>query len=283
MSSDPRSTKRKPSTKISYKDWLVIKHYRPRSISTLLSLHRQLENYLSKEKLSLSVESLLHYAHWTLEQGYSGSYERQIYWGLKSYYQYLKLLYNASTPLYLPKLCHVKERRKALTKHELAQLENWLSENRTPLRKLLYVLFYGCGLRRREAENLQLLDLNYSDKYLLVKTLKHGDYRELPLSSYQLDVFKAYIEKGRPVPKANFAAQLLIGPKGGRPSGLLSRELANWQQGSELGRKLCWHVLRHTIATNLVNSGLDIRVVSHFLGHRSWSSTHHYLHYQKEV
>ena len=283
MSSDPRSIKRKPCPKISYRDWLALKKYRPRSIATLLSLHRQLEDYLVKENLSLSKENLTVYAHWTLEQGYSGSYERQVYWGLKTYYQYLKLLYNYSTPLYLPKLDHAKERRNALTRKELSQLENWLAANRTPLRSLLYVLFYGCGLRRREAENLQLLDLNCREKYLKVKTLKHGDYRELPLSSYQIDVFKDYIQNARPLPKQGYVNQLLLGKRGGSAAALLAKELAQWQQETGLGAKLCWHVLRHTIATNLVNSGLDIRVVSQFLGHRNWSSTHHYLHYQKEV
>jgi len=268
----------KEGTSLSYKKWLSLKKYRPRTVMTYLSNRDHIERYLLKESLFLSKESLQSYANWVLAQGYSNAYEQQLYKGLRSYYSYLKVYDWFNGSLVLPKLKSDYVRRTALSSRELSQLKSWLSENTSELRAVLWLLFYGCGLRRREVENLSLLSIYYRSSYLEVRSLKNDKLRQIPLSKGQLSILRSYINSSRPVAQTGFGSRLILGPRGGSCGSLLGRELSLWQIGSGLGSRFCWHVLRHSIASELVQKGIEIRLVAQFLGHRSLSATHHYLH-----
>lgn len=49
-----------------------------------------------------------------------------------------------------------------------------------------------------------------------------------------------------------------------------------------IAQRVTPHMLRHTIATMLLDQGADIRIVQEFLGHRSIATTQRYLHVSKE-
>ena len=42
------------------------------------------------------------------------------------------------------------------------------------------------------------------------------------------------------------------------------------------------HILRHSIATHLLQSGMKLEYISHFLGHKSLETTQKYTHLIKE-
>ena len=282
MSSVPEIGKNKdtPLFNLSYERWLELKKYRKSSLVRMRIIQAHLLRYLKKEELSLSKSSLLSYAYWVLDQGYSEGYVSKLYSNIRQYYKYLKQIHNWSGYLELPKIQCELVRRVALSIEEKEEVVNWLSSNETPLRSLLWSLFYGCGLRKGELLNLSISDVYYRSKYLKVKSLKNGKVRHIPLSSRQLNALLSYLEV-RPNAAKGYGNYLVLGPRGKTALGLLGRELAKWQVGTGLGSRLCWHVLRHTIATDLVNAGIEIRLVSRFLGHSSIQSTHHYLHYLK--
>jgi len=265
-------------TPLSYEKWLMLKKYRPRSISTLLSLYNSYVKYLLVNDLLVNKLSLESYAAWSREQGYSDRYISQIHWGLKTYYVYLKQVRGYKGHLYLTKLDYERVRRVALNVKELTEIKSWLSENSSSLREVLWLLFYGCGLRRSEVLRLRLSDVQVRTQCLLVTSSKGGGTRIIPLNSSQLQVLFNYINVGRPHPKKSCSSYLLLGPTGGKAGSLVAMELTRWQLGSGLGPRFCWHVLRHTIASELVQSGMEIRLVAQFLGHRNLASTHHYLH-----
>jgi integrase/recombinase XerD len=54
--------------------------------------------------------------------------------------------------------------------------------------------------------------------------------------------------------------------------------LAKASADARLGRHLTPHMLRHTAATQLIESGVDIRFVQRLLGHASLSTTEIYTH-----
>ena len=50
-----------------------------------------------------------------------------------------------------------------------------------------------------------------------------------------------------------------------------------------IGKNFSLHGLRHTIATHLLQSGMDIQEISKFLGHSTLESTQIYTHIVNEI
>lgn len=275
--------KPKTMSKLNYLDWLRLQHYRPESLRTLKSLVGQLYSYLEQHCQSLNQSSLLEYIHWIADQGYSDAYQLQVHWNLRLYCRYQEQVHGLKLKLHLPKIQKANNRRKALKIEEIEQIKQWLATQEGQpyyaLDQLLWCLFYGCGLRRSEALNLELKHLSLQEKLLEVSSLKGGKHRYIPLSGQQIKILVHYVEH-RPKPQKGYENRLIIGLRGGKARTLLGRRLAVWQEGTGLGEQLCWHVLRHSIATQLAKKGMDIEQISRFLGHRDLSSTAHYLHYQ---
>ena len=268
---------------LNYRKWLVVQHYEKSSILRLESIERKLKTYLETHSLPTTQKSLQGFISSLQNQGYSSSYLGQIYWGLSIYTSYLQLVQGIAIKLVYPRVLPSLEGRRALGEGVIQRIEFWLSQEQGDywLKQSLWCLFYGSGLRRQEVLNLNLQDLDIRHQLLHVKTSKGGKQRVLPLSKRQVTALVSYIKEERPMPKEGFEEALILGRKGGRAQSLLGAQLQLWQDGTGLGRVLCWHVLRHTIATNLVEKGMKIEQVSHFLGHKNVVSTGHYLHYLK--
>ncbi len=52
---------------------------------------------------------------------------------------------------------------------------------------------------------------------------------------------------------------------------------------SGIRKRVSCHTLRHSYATNLMEQGLDVRVIQELLGHRSLKTTTLYLHITQSV
>ncbi len=270
---------------VNFEDWLQIQHYRPSTQKTLKSLHQRLKNYLNQAGQSLNQKALMGFVHWVLAQGYSQGYQYQLYWAVQRYLDYLLQVKAEKLKLHLPKLKRKEsQRRKALNVQELLLIENWLTQEKSSptnsLDQLLWQLFYGLGLRRTEVCKLKLIDVQYRQKLLKVKSLKGATVRYLPLSDKQIKCIQHYIDKARPSPQKGMEWHLILSKRGYYAHNYLGRRLIYWQEKTGLDNRLCWHILRHTVASQLAQKGMEIKLISQFLGHSGLASTAHYLHYK---
>ena len=131
--------------------------------------------------------------------------------------------------------------------------------------RLLIELLYSLGLRISEIEGLKIEDIKNS--WVIVKG-KGAKIRQLPLIKRVEELIEEYIEKHSP-------SEYLFEKKGKKlSSNQLRYKITKIFKGLSL--KVTPHQLRHSFATELLQSGASIVDVSKLLGHSSLDSTQIY-------
>jgi integrase/recombinase XerD len=165
--------------------------------------------------------------------------------------------------------------------------------------RAIIAIFYGCGLRRSEGKNLNISDIDLHKRLLFVKKGKGNKQRYVPIAAKHVADIKDYLQEGREwfLYNHNANAEWNCGVHG---KSLVKKEQANdvaffvSQNGirmqefyqrlaqmkirAELEKNITLHGLRHSIATHLLQSGMDIEEIAKFLGHSSLASTQLYTH-----
>ena len=150
--------------------------------------------------------------------------------------------------------------------------------------KAMLCVYYSCGLRRNEGYHLDLSDINFDRQVLHVRKGKNYKERFVPFSKNTAKTLETYVYDYRPFfSHAKELNALFISVKGYRMEGQsLAIRLKLLQQKTddlELQQKdLTLHTLRHSIATHLLQNGMDLQKISRFLGHSSLESTQIYTH-----
>ena len=142
--------------------------------------------------------------------------------------------------------------------------------------QLVFVLHYGCGLRMSEGFKLTAKDLNFNKRTLFVKQGKNYKDRIIPMSEGIYNALQDYIYNFRNLVKCGhnrlFVQQQITVTKD------LQHLHKSCQNQSIQNKRLSFHILRHSIATHLLQKGMPIENISRFLGHSSLTSTQIYTH-----
>jgi len=176
---------------------------------------------------------------------------------------------------------------ETLTQQEIKTLYNCIEnaysglcfEKRQPKQyelKLIFALYYGCGLRRLEGWNLQAKDVDFERKTIFVRQGKGYKDRIVPMSENVCSTIKDYIYNFRHRLKLNHN-RLFIG--GSENLILRVKYLKNICDDENIKAKhITLHCLRHSIATHLLQNGMSLENIALFLGHSSLDSTQIYTH-----
>ena len=138
--------------------------------------------------------------------------------------------------------------------------------------KLIFALYYGCGLRRNEAYKLTVNDIDFDKKTLFVKQGKNYKDRIIPMNTSVCKALEHYIYNYRNLLKLKHK-RLFIST-----TGTLNNSLQDLQKLTNIDKKITLHILRHSIATHLLQAGMSIESIALFLGHSSLESTQIYTH-----
>jgi integrase/recombinase XerD len=147
-------------------------------------------------------------------------------------------------------------------------------------RVMMEVLF-STGIRRMELAGLQFNDLDLPRRVLLVRCGKARKDRMVPMGERAARWVERYLASGR--------AQLLRdGPDagwlfpgmGGRRIALpwLSQIVSLHVRAAKLGKRGSCHLMRHAMATLMLEGGADIRYIQAMLGHAQLVTTQIYTH-----
>jgi integrase/recombinase XerD len=173
--------------------------------------------------------------------------------------------------------------RRILTRQEM----EWLYEAaESSTERAILALGYGCGLRAREAERCNTEDVRWGQGVLVVRHGKGEKRRVVPMSEGVIRDLGTYCRTDREDESRESGREekaLLLNRRGRRMrEETLNRHLREMveRSGRESLREgnISLHCLRHTIATHLLERGMEVEQVRLFLGHSQIETTRLYTH-----
>lgn len=141
-------------------------------------------------------------------------------------------------------------------------------------------LFYSSGLRRNEVACLCVYDLDRGRGVVRVRHGKGDKERYVPVGERALFWIERYLDEVRPRYVAADGDETLFLCRYGKRLKLdaLTDMARSALEASGVSKRGACHVLRHTMATLMLEGGADVRHVQEMLGHASLETTQVYTH-----
>jgi len=140
-------------------------------------------------------------------------------------------------------------------------------------------LCYGCGLRRSEAQDLNIKDVNFEQKLLFVRKGKGKKRRVIPLTEKITTDLQDYYKQNQSYRNENgesFLINIQGNPITGKAIYENFKKLLQKTKINTSDKNICLHSLRHSIATHLLENEMSIEMVRNFLGHQNLKTTQIY-------
>jgi site-specific recombinase XerD len=132
---------------------------------------------------------------------------------------------------------------------------------------------YGAGLRISETCRLWIADIDSKRMLIHIRDGKGGKQRYTMLCRRLLDVLRAYFKQVRPGGDYLFPGQK---PGSYLCDSSVRKVLHQAIEDCSIDKRVTPHVLRHSFATHLLDTGTDIRTIQVLLGHSSIQTTQVY-------
>lgn len=140
-------------------------------------------------------------------------------------------------------------------------------------------VFYSSALRRQELIDLTIRDVDFERATVFVRRGKGSKDRYVPIAERALFWLRLYLDLARPRFTNDPATELFVSSVG-TPicPDWLSRKIKRYLHQAHVNKSGSCHLLRHTVATLLLEGGADIRYVAEMLGHTRLETTQRYTH-----
>ena len=290
----------------NYKDWLDILGYAESTVYQLPNHLQEFFYYAEQKQIKTLTEitpktikeyynQLKERANQTRHGALSKSYLNKHQQALKKFKEYLQNHNYKDFNIHLKGETNpTEEKLNILTQSEAKQLfkatQYSHSESRFRLRdKAILTVLYSCGLRRNEAVHLDISDILFDKERVYVRKGKNYKERFVPINRRNAEILEDYIYEGRPQfnnPKASEA--LFISQQGTRLNGMSFanrlKAIVRATNNKTIAEKhITLHILRHSIATHLLQKNVPLESIKTFLGHSSLESTQIYTHLLKTI
>lgn len=199
---------------------------------------------------------------------------------LRAFFEFLDVRYDIPDPSAL-----LKGPKKPshlplwLTGHEMDELmETFEPDGRHPDQTIVMTLFCT-GLRVSELCSLQLRDVRLDQQQIRV-TGKGGKERLIPLAQACVSAMSDYLDCVRPVCIGASDPGSFFVTAQGKPVNrqYVYRLIKKHARKAGMNEELSPHSLRHSFASRLLESDVDLRMVQELLGHSDISTTQIYTH-----
>ena len=255
----------------TFHQMLTVQRYAPNTIRVYQDYARLFLNAMQKYKQlnEIPVVAIEAFINEKVEKDrISSSYQKGLVGAIKKIYELLlkekiqlDYLYPKRSFSHLPKF---------FSKEEVKLL---LESTDNIKHKAIFMTIYSCGLRLNELLSLTIIDIRSSDKIIRINQSKGNKDRIVPLPDKLLDTLRDYYLAYKP---KNY---LFEGEKGNRYSERsVQLVLKKALKKAKIRTEGSVHTLRHSYATHLIQSGIDVRIVQELLGHENIKTTMIYTH-----
>lgn len=250
--------------------------YSKRTQDTYLYAVRKLTNHLQTSPDQITNEQLREYLLWHKDK-YAPNTTTIALCGIKFFYQ--KILKKPMPVFNLARQPRGRKLPVVLTREEVRAV---LSNIRVGRHRACLSFIYSCGLRISEAVSMKTSQIDSKRMVVHVQFGKGARDRYVPLPQATLHLLRRHWKTHRhpqwvfPAPSRGGNREL----KATCPLPISSVQKVFRQSLKEVGIQKDAHVhtLRHSYATHLLEEGVDIRIISTYLGHKSLESTLVYTH-----
>lgn len=195
----------------------------------------------------------------------------------------IKLFYTniVGQPLKFKHIPYAKKEKQLPQPLEVEEILAMISSCKNTKHKLIIYLLYGCGFRCQELLDLQWVHIDRKANVIYVIQGKGKKDRKVQLYPDLIDLLTKYYHE--------YKNELV-----GKPYVLVGQNLPQYSQRSVnevlkqlavksgIKRNIHAHLMRHSYATHMLDSGIDLRTIQELLGHANCKTTEIYTHVSKK-
>ncbi|MFA8300798.1 MAG: site-specific tyrosine recombinase XerD [Hyphomicrobiales bacterium] len=247
------------------------------------------ENNTYKQPEEIDSEDLHLFSQHLGQLGISPRSQSRVISGIKSFFKYLimedliskspaEFLEGPRLGRKLPETLSIEEVKAIISAVDLSKAEG--ERNKTILH-----LLYGCGLRVSELIDLQISNINFNDKYIIILG-KGNKERLVPVGNTTLKSLHNYLifTRNHKETEKETKDLVFLNNRGRK----LSRQMIfliikDLTEKAGIEKKVSPHSFRHSFATHMVDGGADLRAIQQMLGHQSIETTEIYTHISQDL
>lgn len=277
-----------------YFKWLEVHDYHPKTVSERKRHIMHFVKWCHQENIyvtqDVSRKALEVYQRFLFQQKsknnepFSPSYRMQRLTAISMFFRWIAannlILFNPAVSIEIPKISK-KIPRNILTHEEVKTVLNNVKTHTSKgfrVRTILETL-YSTAMRSHEITQVQIADINFEYGTIHVHGKGKKD-RIIPIGNHALKWIYTYIDEYRILQTNDPNEKTLFLNQHHKPysSTSISHLVTKYIQRSGIDKKGSCHLIRHSVATLMLENGADIRQVQQFLGHATIKTTQIYTH-----
>ena len=247
-------------------DGLKLKMSSPRTIRTYLYWNNQFLDFIKKDPEKVTEDDVRSFIASKVSDA-SPKTIALIISALKFFYR--EVLKRDVVKVETPKI--PKTLPEVLTKKEIKLLMGSIKNKK---HRLILELLYSSGIRVSELTNLKVGDLELTENFGWIRRGKGVKDRLFLIANTTSDKLEKHIEENGKKP----SDYLFVGRNGKMSSRNVQKIVKLSAKKVGIEKNVHPHTLRHSLATHMLEDGINIRKIQTLLGHERISTTEIYTH-----
>jgi site-specific recombinase XerD len=242
--------------------------YSEKTIKLYTTSVRALASHYNKTPLDISAQQVADYIFHLRARQKSDSTVRVYFEAIKYFFRINRLTDR------IPHITLGKVRHKLPTILSQTEVLALLDSCSSLKDKTIFTLIYSAGLRVSEAAQLQLNDINFERKTILVRNGKNKKDRYTLLANETIRLLRDYMRVYHPQTYVFYSVDVFSGIS----VDCIQKHFKRLILSNHIDPSVHVHTLRHCFATHLLENGTSIFYIMNLLGHSNIQTTMIYLH-----